>query len=169
LDGLGSCDLVGCGDSDGDGVDEVIFTTRGADGRVRVVGYDTNGKKKIAAKYNQFLRGCIVNRPNSQVPLVALLSGVAGRSRQVRVTTMAGSFAFPLFYIDRNATVSSGIFLTSTNEQVPGIFWLNNKSGVIYRRLLTQGADVIELFEIPKDYSLTRTQNIIRTRAEMKR
>jgi len=46
---------------------------------------------------------------------------------------------------------------------------LNNKSGVIYRRLLTQGADVIELFEIPKDYSLTRTQNIIRTRAEMKR
>jgi hypothetical protein len=163
LQKLGSCNLIGCGDTDGDGVDEMLFTTRGADNRVEIVGYDTKGVRKFESQNKTFSRGLVVNRPDSPVPLVAVVGGPGGKGRQVRVTTMAGSFAFPLFYVSRDATIGTGTFLTETNQQAPGIFWSSRTSRRVYRRFLAADAVSRELFTLPKGYSLVRSQSIIRT------
>ena len=163
LNNLGNCNIIGCGDTDGDGVDELLFSIRGADNRVRVVGYDTTGRRKFESKYNQFVRGFVVDRPDSSVPLVAVIGGTERRGRQVKITTMAGSFAFPRFFVDRNATVGNGTFTTETNQQVSGIFWANRSSRLVYRRLLSKGAAATELFTLPKGYSLLRAQGVVRT------
>ena len=166
LSGLGSCNVIGCGDTDGDGVDELLFTTRGADNRTRVVGYDTTGQRRFESKYNSFVRGFVVDRPNSSVPLVAVIGGTERRGRQVKITTMAGSFAFPRFFVERGATIGNGTFTTETNEQVSGIFWANRATRMVSRRLLSRGAETTELFKLPKGYSLVRPQGIIRTEAK---
>lgn len=163
LKNLGSCNVIGCGDTDGDGVDELLFSTRASDNRARVVGYDTTGQRKFESKYNQFVRGFVVDRPNSPVPLVAILGGTQGQGRQVRITTMAGSFAFPRFFVDRDATIGTGTFTNETNQQFPGIFWATHSSRDVYRRLLSQGAETTKLFTLPKGYSLLRSQQIVRT------
>ena len=163
LRGLGSCNVIGCGDTDGDGVDELLFTTRGADNRVRVVGYDTTGQRRFESKYNSFVRGFVVDRPNSAVPLVAVIGGTERRGRQVKITTMAGSFAFPRFFVERGATIGNGTFTTDTNQQVSGIFWANRKNRMVSRRLLARGEKTTELFKLPKGYSLVRPQGVVRT------
>jgi hypothetical protein len=76
---------------------------------------------------------------------------------------MAGSFAFPLFYVARDATIGTGTFLTETNQQAPGIFWASRSSRRVYRRFLAAGAGTRELFTLPKGYSLVRAQSVIRT------
>jgi hypothetical protein len=163
LSGLGSCNVIGCGDTDGDGVDELLFTTRGADNRTRVVGYDTTGQRRFESKYNSFVRGFVVDRPNSTVPLVAVIGGTERRGRHVKITTMAGSFAFPRFFVERGATIGNGTFTTETNEQVSGIFWADRKNRMVSRRLLSRGAETTELFKLPRGFSLVRPQGIVRT------
>jgi hypothetical protein len=160
---LGSCNVIGCGDTDGDGVDELLFTTRGSDNRTRVVGYDTTGQRRFESKYNSFVRGFVVDRPNSTVPLVAVIGGTERRGRQVKITTMAGSFAFPRFFVERGATIGNGTFTTETNEQVSGIFWADRKNRMVSRRLLSRGAETTELFKLPRGFSLVRPQGIVRT------
>jgi hypothetical protein len=78
---------------------------------------------------------------------------------------LAGTFAFPLFYVARQSTIGTGIFLTESLSQLPGIFWLDNESRTIYRRLLTQGAPSTPLFTAPAHFSLMRFQNLHHTRA----
>ncbi len=163
LRGLGSCNVIGCGDTDGDGVDELLFTTRGADNRIRVVGYDTTGQRRFESKYNSFVRGFVVDRPNSSVPLVAVIGGAERRGRQVKITTMAGSFAFPRFFVERGATIGNGTFTTDNNQQVSGIFWANRKNRMVSRRRLARGERSTELFKLPKGYSLLRPQGVVRT------
>lgn len=163
LNGLGSGNVIGCGDTDGDGVDELLYTTRGADNRIRVVGYDMTGQRRFESKYNSFVRGFVVDRPNSAVPLVAVIGGTERRGRQVKITTMAGSFAFPRFFVERGATIGNGTFTTENNQQVSGIFWANRKTRMVSRRLLSKGATTTELFTLPKGYSLVRPQGIMRT------
>ena len=101
--------------------------------------------------------------PGSPVPLVAIIGGVGERRRQVRVTTMAGSFAFPRFFVARDATIATGTFTSDSNTQVSGIFWSNRSSGMVYRRLLGRSATTAELFTLPRGYSLLRSQTILRT------
>jgi hypothetical protein len=163
LSGLGSGNVIGCGDTDGDGVDELLFTTRGADNRIRVVGYDMSGQRRFESKYNSFVRGFVVDRPNSAVPLVAVIGGTERRGRQVKITTMAGSFAFPRFFVERGATIGNGTFTTENNQQVSGIFWANRSTRMVSRRLLTRGARTTDLFKLPKGFSLVRPQGIVRT------
>ncbi len=163
LNGLGSGNVIGCGDTDGDGVDELLFTTRGADNRIRVVGYDTSGQRKFESKYNSFVRGFVVDRPNSAVPLVAVIGGTERRGRQVKITTMAGSFAFPRFFVERGATIGNGTFTTENNQQVSGIFWANRSTRMVSRRLLSRGSLTTDLFKLPKGFSLVRPQGIVRT------
>ena len=163
LKNLGSCNIIGCGDTDGDGVDELLFSIRGADNRVRIVGYNTTGERKFESKYSQFVRGFVVSRPDSSVPLVAVIGGTERRGRQVKIATMAGSFAFPRFFVERHATIGNGTFTTDTNQQVSGIYWANRSSRLVYRRLLSKGAAPTELFKLPKGYSLLRAQGVVRT------
>jgi hypothetical protein len=164
LSKLSRGDLLGCGDTDGDGKDEILFRVRGGKKQSSsVAAFDTSGNRRLFTGYNQFLRGFVVRRTGTQVPLVAVLRGTTNNGRQVKITTMAGSFAFPMFYISRSATIGTGIFTNETNEQIPGLFWADNRSGVVYRKLLTKEAQTTSLFNLPDGYTLIRSQNVLRT------
>jgi hypothetical protein len=164
LSKLGRGDLLGCGDIDSDGRDEILFRVRGVRKQsAAVAAFDTSGNRKVFTGYNKFLRGFVVRRAGTQVPLVAVLGGTTNNGRQVKITTMAGRFAFPLFHISRSATIGTGIFTNEMNEQIPGVFWADNRSGVLYRRLLKEGAQTTPLFNLPDGYILIRSQNVIRT------
>lgn len=159
-----SGDLIGCGDINSDGVDEIIFkVARGDRRKPGVAAFDLSGKRIAAHSYNPFLRGFVVRRGSSEVPLLAILGGTNNNGRQMRITTLAGTFAFPLFYVARSATISTGIFLTDALTQAPGIFWVDNESRTVYRRLLRQGERNTPLFTIPAHYSLIRSQNLHQT------
>jgi len=159
-----SGDLIGCGDINSDGVDEIIFkVARGDRRKPGVAAFDLSGKRIAAHSYNPFLRGFVVRRGSSEVPLLAILGGTDTNGRQMRITTLAGTFAFPLFYVARSATISTGIFLTDALTQAPGIFWVDNESRTVYRRLLQQGERNTPLFTIPAHYSLIRSQNLHQT------
>ena len=103
-------------------------------------------------------------RPNSPIPFVAVIGSSDENRRHIRVTTMAGSFAFPLLYVDDYATIASGIFTNDAHRQTPGIFWVSRSSRSIYRQLLMKDAVTTELFEVPKGYSLLKPRGVIRTR-----
>ena len=157
-------DLLGCGDTDGDGKDEILFRVHGVKkGSTAVAAFNTSGDRKLFTGYNKFLRGFVVRYAGTRVPLLAVLGGAHHSGRQVEITTMAGTFAFPLFYISHNATVGTGIFTTETNEQIPGLFWADNRSGMVYRRVFAEGSVTTPLFKLPGGYTLIRPQNIIRT------
>jgi len=162
-------DLLGCGDTDGDGKDEILFRVRGVRKQSNsIAAFDTSGNRRLFTGYNQFLRGFVVRRAGTQIPLLAVLGGTTNTGRQVSITTMAGSFAFPLFYISRSATIGTGIFTNDANEQIPGIFWADNQSGMVYRRLLLKGSQTTALFKLPEAYKLIRSQNVIRTARPVK-
>jgi hypothetical protein len=76
---------------------------------------------------------------------------------------MAGSFAFPRFFVERGATIGNGTFTTENNQQVSGIFWANLATRMVSRRLLSRGAETTELFKLPRGFSLVRPQGIVRT------
>ena len=161
-----SGDLIGCGDVNADGLDEILFKVPGTDPRKPgVVAFDLSGKRVLKSTYNAFLRGFVVRRGGSEIPLLAVLGGTDRNGRQIRIGTLAGIFAFPLFYVARQSTIGTGIFLTESLSQLPGIFWLDNESRTIYRRLLTQGAQSTPLFTAPAHFSLMRSQNLHHTRA----
>jgi hypothetical protein len=164
LEKLGNGNLLGCGDTNADGKDEILFSVPRTNRRkASLIAFDTSGARKLFTGYNQFLRGFVIRRGGTQVPLVAVLGGTTPNGRQIRITTMAGSFAFPLFYISRNATIGTGIFTRESNQQAPGVFWADNQSRVVYRRFLTTGAKTSSLFKLPQAYKLMRSQNISRT------
>jgi hypothetical protein len=163
LAGLSSLNVFGCGDSDGDGVDELLVTSRDSRNRAVVVGYGMNGKRKLTARYKQFVRGFVVNRPNSQVPLIAVLRDGRKQGRQVKITTMAGSFAFPLFNVSHRVSLSAGTFTTESRDQAAGVYWADARTRLVYRQLLKEGAQTTELFMLPKGYRLARAQSVVRT------
>jgi hypothetical protein len=164
LEKLGNGNLLGCGDTNADGKDEILFSVPRTNRRkASLIAFDTSGARKLFTGYNQFLRGFVIRRGGTQVPLVAVLGGTTPNGRQIRITTMAGSFAFPLFYISRNATIGTGIFTRESNQQAPGVFWADNQSRVVYRRFLTTDAKTSSLFKLPQAYKLMRSQNISRT------
>lgn len=163
LDQLHSANILGCGDTDADGVDELLFSTRRKDNKVAILSYSAQGARKVVSGRNRLLRGLVISRPSSPVPLLAILSGSHKGSRQVRITTLAGSFAFPLFHVARDATVAAGVFTDVNLGQVPGLFWADNRTGRVYRRLLRKGAETSKLFTLPEGYSLIRPHFIGRT------
>ena len=166
---LGFGDLLGCGDTDGDGKDEILFRVRGPKQRTAsVAAFDTSGTRKLFTGYNKFVRGFVVRRSGTQVPLMAVLGGSSSHGRQVKITTMAGSFAFPLFYISGSSTIGTGIFTHAENQQAPGLFWMDNRSRTIYRRLLLPNSETTRLFSLPDNYQLIRPQNITTTVASPK-
>ena len=169
LEQLHTANILGCGDTDSDGLDELLFSTKSKDNKVTILSYSAQGARKVVSGRSRLLRGLVINRPSSPVPLLAILSGSHKGGRQVRITTLAGSFAFPLFHVARDATVGAGVFTDESVEQVPGLFWADNRTGRVYRRLLRKGAETSELFALPEGYSLIRPHFIGRTGRLVKR
>lgn len=163
LRGLGQADLLGCGDTDGDGIDEVLFKVPGDRGSDGIVAYNSLGQRVVQKDLSQFLRGLVVRRSGTEVPLVAIIQANTRKGIPIRVETLAGSFSFPTFYVGPNSTIGNGFFSDEDGQQTAGLLWSENRTRSVYRRLLKRDAAVEPLFKLPHGYRLVRSQNVFRT------
>jgi len=161
---VGEGDLLGCGDTDGDGLDEVIFRVPRPGAGDGIAAFDSEGRRVVATDLTKFSRGFAVRRSDTEVPLVALVLGESRKGRLLRVESLAGSFSFPMFYVDRDSTIGTGFFTNGDGEQSAGLLWSQNDTRTLFRRLLKPNAQPERLFKLPHGYTLTRAQNIYRTR-----
>ena len=161
---VGKGDPLGCGDTDGDGIDEVLFRVPRPGAGDGIAAFDSEGRRVVVTDLTKFARGFAVRRSDTEVPLVALVLGESRKGRLLRVESLAGSFSFPMFYIDRDSTIGTGFFTNGDGEQSAGLLWSQNDTRTLFRRLLKPNAQPERLFKLPHGYSLTRAQNIYRTR-----
>ena len=161
---VGKGDLLGCGDTDGDGLDEVIFRVPRPGAGDGIAAFDSQGRRVLVTDLTKFSKGLVVRRADTEVPLVALLQGKTRKGITVRVESLAGTFSFPMFYVDHDSTIATGFFTNSDGEQSAGLLWSQNDTRTLFRRLLKPNAQAERLFKLPHGYSLTRAQNIYRTR-----
>ena len=164
LKSLGAADLLGCGDSDGDGVDEILFKVPGSDGSDAIAAFTSSGERVVDKNLTEFLRGFVVRRSGTEVPLVALVLGTTRKGIPIRIETLAGSFSFPMIYVDANSTIGTGFFTTNDGEQHAGLLWSENRTRTVFRRILKRDASAERLFKLPHRYRLARAQNMYRTR-----
>jgi hypothetical protein len=164
LKSLGLSDLLGCGDSDGDGIDEIIFRVRASDGADAIAAFTSQGKRVVDKTLVKFLRGLVISRSGTEVPLVALVLGTTRKGIPVRIETLAGSFSFPLLYVSPSSTIGMGFFNTNDGEQTAGLLWAENRTRTVFRRILRRDAGAERLFKLPPRYRLLRAQNIHRAR-----
>lgn len=158
-------DLIGCGDINADGVDEVLFKVPGDEPRgSRIVAYDTGGKLKLSKDFDTFVRGYVVRTVGSAAPLVAVLKGTIGRGIPIKVSTLAGTFSFPLFFVAGGSTIATGLFETDDNQQVPGVLWSEPRTRTIFYRVFRKQTSTIPLYRLPHGYELLRSSNVFRTR-----
>lgn len=156
--------LLGCGDVNGDDIDEVLFKVPGKDrDSADVVALNMQGKRVLTKELSRFIRGYVVIRTGTQAPLLAILHGTTRRGIPVGVETTAGTFAFPLFYVDAGATVGTGLFGDTTSEQHPGIVWSDRDSRNVYHRIFRRGATTKRLFKLPEGFQLLRGANVMET------
>jgi hypothetical protein len=160
---VGKGDLLGCGDTDGDGIDEILFKVPASDGPDAIAAFTSTGRRTMLTDMTEFSRGLVVRRSDTEVPLVALVQGESRKGIPVRVEALAGSFSFPLFYVDRDSTIGTGYFTNRDGEQSAGLLWSQNDTRTVFRRLLKPNAQPERLFKMPHGYRLTRVQNIYRT------
>lgn len=159
-------DLLGCGDVDGDGVDEIIFEVDSNSPRTaRIEAIDVMGRVKMSLNVPAFVRGYLVPRGGTDVPYVALLQPTLASGLPIRVATLAGTFVFPVLHVKEGSTVAMGLFGDAYSQQVPGAVWSEPRTGMIQQRLFTKDARVTRLFKIPKGYRLLRPGQVFRTKS----
>ncbi len=156
--------VLGCGDVNGDDIDEVLFQIPG---RTRnsesVVALDIKGKRVMTKELTRFVRGYVVLRSGTEAPLLAVLHGTTRRGIPIAVETMAGTFAFPLFYVDWGATIATGLFGNRASDQHAGLVWSDRESRNVYHRTFTKNAKTQRLFKLPEGYRLLRGANMMVT------
>lgn len=154
--------LLGCGDVTGDDIDEVLFRIPSKSRRADVVvALDRDGTWVMTKALSRFIRGYVVVRAGTEAPLLAILHGTTRRGIPIAVEAMAGSFAFPLFYVDRGATIATGLFGDRASEQQPGLVWSDSESRTVYQKVFRKRAKTKRLFKLPEGYRLLRGANIM--------
>ena len=164
LRGVRNSDLIGCADTNDDGIDEVLFKVPSTRKRSsRVLGFDRAGRVTLSRRVPNFVRGYTVIGGSGNPPLVALLGGRSRKGRLLRVEAMAGTFSFPMFYIEGAVTISMGTFGDTPTEQNAGILWAEHKTRKVFLRKLSTGSRIRPLFRMPRRYALLRPSNIVAT------
>lgn len=162
--------LLGCGDVNGDDIDEVLFQIPGkSKDSESVVALDIKGKRVMTKEITRFVRGYVVLRSGTEAPLLAVLHGTTRRGIPIAVETMAGTFAFPLFYVDWGATIATGLFGNRASDQHAGLVWSDRESRNVYHRTFTKKAKTQRLFKLPEGYRLLRGANMVVTGDQTRR
>jgi len=160
-------DLLGCGDIDGDGVDEVLFKVpaRQGAGANAIAAFTSKGERVMFEDFKHFVRGFVALRgSNTQPDLVALLLGETSKGIPIQIQSLSTNFSLPIFHAQPDSTIGGGLFSRGTGEQTAGMLWAQNRSRSVFRRLLTRTSRTERLFKLPARYRLIRAQNIYRTR-----
>ncbi len=165
-------DFSGCGDTNGNGLDELIARTPGRLGTRALSNKDSisvftnKGFSKVfkqVAKYDTLIS---VKRPTSdEVPLVILSRGLASDAPGIRVEALRGSFEFPTLPLSGSVELTTGIFNDSSENAVSGLLWRPKGQNRIVKRLLVEGSRDTEVFRIWSLERLIKAVNVSKTKA----
>jgi hypothetical protein len=162
--GIEQGNILGCGDTNGDGIDEVLFKVPGSrNGKDRIIAVDARSRTTTGNELTRSGRIEIVSRLASEAPLVAIIGNRTGRGAPIRVESLAGTFSFPSFYVASRELISNGIFGDTAFEQVPGLVSANPRTRIIRLHLMRAQPHSRALFRLPRGFKLARPRDVITT------
>ena len=164
-------DFSGCGDTNGNGIDELIartpahFGTRVLSNKDSISVFTNRGFNKVFKKVKKYDTLISVRRPNSdEIPLVILSRGLASDAPGARIEALRGDFEFPTLPLTGSVELTSGIFKDSNDHSVSGLLWRPKGQNRIIKRLLVEGSRDTEVFRIWSLERLVKSVNVFKTK-----
>ena len=166
---VGQGDPVGCMDTDGDGLDEIVFRVPGD-----TVNNDTlltSSGRGIALSLQQvpvFRSSTIVRFPCGAPSSLALSHGlISPNNRLVQGVVLAANSFFPEIVVPLKVTIGSGVFKYQ-NIVRPALLWQPHSNGNIYSRFLGKNTSTRKIAKLKRGYTLVKVGGIIRTETRVR-
>lgn len=151
--------VVGCGDVDGDGIDEFIISNRDTRTIDRITAVDRTGKRRLVTNLAKFAHGFIARGERNEIPILGAIRGAGRDAKSSELRALRGAFEFPLLLLPSSLDVSSGTFKRNDASSVTtGITWQKRGSPAVLR-MLDNETDPLPVFELPPRYRLTKPQH----------
>lgn len=151
--------VLGCGDVDGDGIDELIVVSRETRKLDRVTAVNRSGKRRYVKNLSRFVNGFIARDVESGSPVLGALRGSGRDTKQSELRALRGTFDFPIIQLPSSLDVASGTFMRSdANSVTSGITWQRRGTrGVL--RMLSREREPTRVLKLPKGYRITKPQD----------
>jgi hypothetical protein len=148
--------VLGCGDVDGDGIDELIVVSRETRKLDRVTAVNRSGRQRYVKNLSRFVNGFIARDIESGAPVLGALRGSGRNTKQSELRALRGTFDFPVIQLPGSLDVASGTFMRSdANFVTSGITWQRRGTrGVL--RMLSRERDPTRVLKLPKGYRITK-------------
>ena len=157
--------VLGCGDIDGDGVDELLVSARKTRRLDRVTAVTTKGARRHVTNVSRFINGFIARDVASGAPVLGALRGSGRDSKASELRALRGTFEFPMVLLPSSLDVASGTFLRADGSSLTtGIMWQRRGTLDVLRMLAHESypSKVLRLF---KGYRVTKPQDSRRVAA----
>lgn len=138
--------LLGCGDVDGNGIDEPILRSQSRNSNLDALA--TAGCKGEVLRYKNirpFSNKGIVQMGTDDFPLVIAARPASRRNAVISLESVSEVFAYPKFNVTAVSKFSSGLFKVGENETSYGVVWQERRDSEIKRRLFSKGPSKAEL------------------------
>lgn len=132
-------DILGCGDINGDGVDEIIFRSRGSNTPQFSDDVSTAGCVNDIVTYRtfpSFQDAFVIPRGIGQSPSVAVTRPSIQGERTTMLEGLFGTLHFFNLRLPAGTAFSSGTFLDSANTATPAVLWIEPGGERIRRKFL---------------------------------
>lgn len=151
--------IVGCGDVDGDGVDEFFVSNRDTRAVDRVTAVDRFGRRRYVGRITRFSHGFVARDGSSAAPLLGAIRGAGMDAKSSELRALRGTFEFPLLQLPSSLDVASGTFEQEDGVSLTtGVTWQKRgTSGVL--RMLAYERDATQASQLPLGYRLTKPQD----------
>lgn len=151
--------VVGCGDVDGDGIDEFVISNRTTRTIDRITAVDRTGKRRYVTNLSRFTHGFIARGESDEIPILGAIRGVGRDAKSSELRALRGTFEFPLLLLPSSLDVSSGTFRRNDASSVTtGITWQKRGSRSVLRMLGDEN-NPIPVFRLPPRFRLTKPQH----------
>ena len=156
--------LLGCGDLQGDGTDDIIFTYPQRNSDLEIVA--TLGCKNQVIPYRSiksFKSGGIVQLAKDDFPLLVTLRSLDARRDIVTLQSTAELFPYPKFFFTKRTVFTSGRY-RSTDGVTEGFgLAYEDGDGKLLARIFNAAVPrPEEVTEIPTGFSLVAPQGVVR-------
>ena len=151
--------VLGCGDVDGDGVDELIVSTRESRGINRVTAVNRSGKRRYVKNISRFVNAFIAREVESGAPVLGALRGTGRDSKSSELRALRGTFDFPIVQLPSSLDVASGTFVRGDGASLTsGITWQRRGTRDVLR-LLSLEKTPTKVLKLAKGYRVTKPQD----------
>jgi hypothetical protein len=152
-------DVLGCGDVDGDGIDELIVANLETRRLNRVTAVNRSGQRRYEQNLSRFINGFIAREVETGAPVLGALRGTGRDTKSSELRALRGTFDFPIIQLPSSLDVASGSFLRADGTSVTsGITWQQRGTRDVLRMLALENVPT-KVLKLPKKYRITKPQD----------